>query len=144
MAKTQKLLIEFGDGESPEEFGFNCTINSNQEFNLTATTVEANEPNCVDPNAPSWIARAIDTLSAGITGDGTADPLSYGALRDRFFAAVSFNIRVTLDIPGAAGGGYYEGKYILTTLGTAKEGKGFVTASIELASDGPIVWVDAA
>lgn len=144
MAKTQKLLIEFGDGETVEEFAFNCTINTSREFTITATAIEANEPSCVNPDAPSWVARAIDTLSAGITGEGTMDPISYGALRDRMLAAEPFNVRVTLDLPGAAGGGYYVGSYVMTSLGTAKEGKGFVTASVEMASNGVVAWVDAA
>lgn len=144
MAKTQKLLIEFGDGGGPEEFAFNCTINTSREFTLTATAVEATDPNCVDPDAPSWVARAIDTLSAGITGEGTMDPISYGALRDRMLAAEPFNVRVTLDLPGASGGGYFQGSYVMTSLGLAKEGKNFVSASVELASNGAITWTDAA
>lgn len=144
MAKTRKLLIEFGDGGSPEDFGFNCSINTNREFTIEATTVEATDPNCIDPDAPAWVARVIDTLSAGITGEGTMDPLSYGALRDRMLAGESFNVRVTLDLSGAAGGGYYAGAYVMTSLGAAKEGRGFVTCSVALSSDGAIVWVPAA
>jgi len=144
MAKTQKLLIEFGDGEAPEEFAFNCSINTTREFTLEASTVEATEPNCIDPDAPAWVARVVDTLSAGITGEGTMDPISWGALRDRMLAAVAFICRITLDLPGAQGGGHFQGAFIMTNLGVAKEGRGFVSCSVSLASDGAIVWTDAA
>ena len=144
MAKTQKLLIEFGDGGSPEDFAFNCSINTNREFTIEATSLEATDPNCVDPDAPAWIGRAIDTLSAGITGEGTMDPLSWGALRDFMLAAEPINMRVTLDLPGAQGGGYFSGSFVMTSLGAAKEGRGFVTCSVELQSNGAIAWTDAA
>lgn len=144
MAKTRKLLIEFGDGGSPEDFGFNCSINTNREFTIEATTIEATDPNCTDPDAPAWVARVVDTLSAGVNGEGTMDPLSYGALRARMLAGESFNVRVTLDIPGNQGGGWFQGAYVMTSLGTAKEGRGFVTTSVALQSDGPVTWTDAA
>lgn len=144
MAKTQKLLIEFGDGESPEEFAFNCSINTNREFTIEGSTIDATTPNCVDPDAPAWVGRVIDTLSAGISGEGTMDPISWGALRDRMLAAVAFNARVTLDLAGAQGGGYFAGSFVMTSLGVAKEGRGFVYCSVELQSDGAITWTDAA
>lgn len=144
MATTTKLLIEFGDGGGSEEFAYNCSINTTQEFTLDATAVEAATPNCTDPYAPAWVSRTIDTLSAGISGEGTADPISYGALRERMLAGEAFNVRVTIDLAGSAGGGYYQGSYVMTSLGTAKEGKGFVTCSVAMASNGEVTWVDAA
>lgn len=143
MAATRKLLIEFGDGGSPEDFAFNCSINTNREFTLSATMTEWTEPSCVDPDAPSWQRRAVDMLSAGITGAGTMDPLSYGALRDMFLAGVAINMRVKLDLALAAGGGHFAGAFLVTSLGVAKEGKGVATCTIELQSDGAITWVDA-
>lgn len=144
MATTQKLLIQFGDGAEPEQFLYNCTINTTREFTLEGTTVDGNEPNCEDPDAPTWVVRAIDTLSAGITGAGTMDPLSYAVLRGYMLAAEAFNVRVKLDLPSAQGGGYFEGQYVMTSLGVAKEGKGFVTANVALSSNGAVAWVDAA
>lgn len=144
MAKTRKLLIEFGDGGSPEDFGFSCSINTNRKFTIEGSTIDITDPNCIDPDAPGWVARVIDTLSGSISGEGTMDPLSYGALRTRMLAGEEFNVRVTLDLPGAQGGGYYQGAFVMTSLGTAKEGRGFVTCSVELQSSGTITWVDAA
>lgn len=143
MPKTSKLLIEFGDGEDPEDFAFNCSINTNQEFTLEATTVDAVEPNCTDPDVPAWVARVIDTLSASVSGTGTMDPISWGALRDRMLAGEEFNVRVTLDLPSASGGGYFAGPYVMTSLGIAKEGRrGFVTSTLALSSAGTVTWTD--
>jgi hypothetical protein len=144
MATTRKLLIQFGDGADPEVYSHNCSINTSREFTLEATTVDQTEPDCEAPDAPSWVARAVDTLSAGISGAGTMDPVSWGVLRDLMLAGEPFNVRVKLDIPLAQGGGHFQGRYVVTTLGMAKEGKGYVTSNVALSSDGIVTWVDAA
>lgn len=144
MATTKSLLIQFGDGDSPEVYAHNCTINLSKEFTLEASTIDATEPNCEDEDAPAWVLRAVDTLSAGISGSGTMDPVSYGVLRAKMLAGTAFNVRVKLDLALAAGGGYFQGSYVMTTLGLAKEGKGFVSANVSLASSGEVTWVDAA
>ncbi|GHC61622.1 phage tail tube protein [Limoniibacter endophyticus] len=144
MATTKQLLIQFSDGGSPETWAHSCTINTTQEFTIEATTTEATAPNCEDPNAPGWVLRAVDTLSAGINGAGTMDPVSFGVLRDKTLAGESFPVRVTLGgLTGVQGGGHFEGNYVMTSLGLAKEGKGYVTSTVALSSDGEITWVDA-
>lgn len=145
MATTKQLLIQFSDGGSPATFAHACTINTTQDFTIEATTVDATEPNCNDPNAPAWVLRAVDTLSATINGAGTMDPVSYGVLREKMLAGEPFDVRVTLSgLSGAQGGGYFLGAYVMTSLGMAKEGKGFVSATVALANNGEVTWVAAA
>ncbi|QMV02574.1 hypothetical protein GHV40_14275 [Devosia sp. D6-9] len=143
MATTKKLLIQFGDGADPEVFEHNCTINTSQDFTIEATTVDATEPNCAEPDAPAWVLRSIDTLSAGINGAGTMDPLSFAKLRDNMLSGEPFNVRVMIDLASAAGGGHFAGRYVMTTLGIAKEGKGYISANLALSSDGAVTWVPA-
>lgn len=144
MATTTSLLLQFGNGETPEVFATNCSVNTTREFTIEASPLEFSVPDCDDENAPSWIERVIDTLSAGISGAGTMDPLSYATLRGLMLAGQPFNMRVKLDIPLAAGGGYFTGSYVFTSLGLAKEGKGLVSCSLSISSNGEITWVDAA
>lgn len=143
MATTKKLLIQFGDGAAPEEFTHACTINTSQDFTIEATTTDATEPNCEDPDAPGWVLRAVDTLSAGINGAGTMDPMSFGALRDHALSGQPFNVRVLLDLPAGQGGGHFQGRYVMTSLGLAKEGKGYVSTTVAMSSDGEIAWIAA-
>lgn len=144
MATTRKLLVQIGDGATPEEFKHSCTINTTQDFTLEATTTDGTEPNCEDPNAPNWVLRAVDTLSAGINGAGTMDPASYGVLRTKMLAGEEFKVRVLLDgLTALQGGGYFEGNYVMTNLGLAKEGKGYVTSTVALQSSGKVDWVPA-
>jgi Phage tail tube protein len=144
LATTKKLLIQFGDAASPEVFAHSCTINTSQDFSIEATTTDATEPNCEDPNAPGWVLRSVDTLSASINGAGTMDPVSFGVLRDNMLSGEPFNVRVTLDgLTSIKGGGHFAGRYVMTNLGLAKEGKGYVTSTVALQSDGEIKWVPA-
>lgn len=143
MGTTRKLLIQFGDRESPETFAYNCSINTTQDFTIEATTTDSTEPNCEDPNAPAWVLRAVDTLSAGINGAGTTDLLSFAVLREHMMSGEAFNVRVLFDESSAAGGGYFQGRYVMTTLGVAKEGKGYVSSTVALSSDGAVEWVAA-
>lgn len=144
MATTKSLLIQFGDGALPEVFSHNCSINTTREFTIEASTNDGTQPDCDNLDAPSWVLRSIDTLSAGISGAGTMDPVSWGVLRTKMLAGLSFNMRVKLDLPLASGGGYFSGAFIVNSLGMAKEGKGYVTCTVSLQSDGEIVWTDAA
>lgn len=144
MATTKQLLIQFSDGGTPETWAHSCTINTSSDFTIEATTVDATDPNCANPDAPGWVLRAVDTLSAAINGAGTMDPVSYGVLREKMLAGESFAVRVTLaGLTAALGGGHFEGNYVMTSLGIAKEGKGYVSSTVALQSDGEVAWVPA-
>ncbi|MCA2372203.1 hypothetical protein ATU3B_11290 [Agrobacterium genomosp. 3 str. CIP 111-78] len=144
MATTKKLLIQFGDGAEPEVFAHSCTINTSQDFTIEATMTESTDPNCENPDAPGWVLRSVDTLSANINGAGTADPVSYGVLRQKMLSGEPFNVRVLVDLPKAQGGGWYAGRYVMSSLGLAKEGKGYLSSTVALQSDGVVAWVEAA
>jgi predicted secreted protein len=144
MSTTKKLLVQFGNGAAPEVFAHACTINTSQDFTVEATTTDATDPNCEDPDAPGWVLRSVDTLSASINGAGTMDPVSFAMLRDKMLSGEPINTRVLMDEPKAKGGGWYAGRYVVTSLGIAKEGKGYVSSTVALQSDGKVVWVDAA
>ncbi len=144
MATTKKLLIQIGDGEDPEVFAHSCTINTSQDFTIEATTTDATDPNCENPDAPGWVLRSVDTLSANINGAGTADAISYGVLRKHMLSGEPFNVRVLMDLPKAQGGGWYAGRYVMTSLGLAKEGKGYLSSTVAMQSDGEVKWVEAA
>lgn len=140
---TKKLVIQFGNKVTPTVFAHLCTINTSRDFTITASSTEATEPNCEDPDAPGFVLRSVDTLSADINGAGTMDTLSFATARDLMLSGESFPVRVLLDLTKTKGGGYFEGNYVMTSLGLSKEGKGYVESSIALSSDGEVKWVAA-
>jgi hypothetical protein len=138
MATTRKLLIQFGDGGSPETFAHNCSINTNREVTYTTEFTEWDEPDCDDLDGPSVRRRAPSVLDSTISGAGTTDPESYETLFDKWLAGEPINCRIKIDEPGASGGFYTQAAYYIASIGQAKEGKGVVTFSIELSQDGTL------
>lgn len=144
MATTNRLLIQIEDTPDSGVYATNCSLNSNKEFTIEASTSDFIEPNCEDEFAPNFQGRVIDVLSAGINGAGTTDPVSYGRLRAWMLSGEPRNVRVKLDIPLASGGGYYHGAFVMTQLGLAREGKGIVSSTMAFQSAGEFEWTDAA
>lgn len=144
MATTTKLLIQIEDTPGSGTYAVNCSINTTKEFTLEASTNDFVEPNCEDEQAPNWQGRIVDILSAGINGAGTTDPASFGKLRSWMLSAEPRNVRVKIDLALASGGGYFEGPFVMTSLGVAKEGKGIVSSTMAFQSAGAITWTDAA
>jgi hypothetical protein len=146
--RATKLLIQLGDGASPEVFAAPCAITA-KGINFTANTQDDEIADCDDPDAPIWVARGISSLSAGITGSGTL-ALKHGSdfpfedWRDWFLSGDPRNIRVKFDVTGANGGGYYEMSAVLTTFNQTGEGKGLVQLELGIASAGVVEWEDAA
>lgn len=141
--RATKLLVQLGDGASPEVFTAPCGLTT-KGIDLTATTQDDEVQDCDDPDAPIWVARGIASLSAGISGSGTLAMESLETWRDWFLSGDPKNIRVKLDLPGASGGGYYAMSAVLTAFNQNGEGKGLVQASITIQSNGEVTWSDAA
>lgn len=120
-----QFWIVVGDGESPELFEAPCGLTS-KAFNQTASTQETIVPDCVDPDAPAFVERAVDALSSEISGDGVlAMEAHHNIWQPWLFEAAPRNVRIGLgSIPDPLVGGYYEGPYILTVLNmTADRGQ---------------------
>jgi hypothetical protein len=143
IAKTKKLIVLLQQNGSPTTWEAPCSINTNREFTIEAAVSEVPEVDCDDPDAPSWVARAVETLSAGLSGAGTLDTPDFEQWRDWMLSAEEKEIRIKLDVPLADGGGWFQGPFLITSLGLGKEGKGFTTFSCELQSAGEITWTDA-
>lgn len=136
--KGSEMIIELGDGASPETFVAPCALNT-KGINFTGTANEANVPDCDDPDAPLWIERVISTLSASIAGAGTLAFESYDIWREWFLSGLERNIRVRFNV-AAPNGGYYSTSAVLTTFNTTGNQGELATIDIEAQSDGEVVW----
>jgi predicted secreted protein len=132
-----QFLVKIGDGADPEVFGAPCGLTT-KNFNQTANTQETTVPDCDDPDAPAYIERAVDTLSAEISGSGVlAKEAHEDVWQPTFQAAASVNCRV---YPFGAAGGFYAGKFVLTQYNNAVQRGQKVNVDITLASDGEYTW----
>lgn len=133
-----KFKIYLEDPDAPGTYILPCGFRD-KSMDLDAATQEEALPDCDDPDAAAWLARAVSTLSATVTGNGLFAIESYATWRRWMLAADSRNVRVVFDDVAA---GYYQGAAVLTKLGHAVQLGQRIQASVSLASDGAWAWTD--
>lgn len=139
-----KLLIMIGDGASPETFAHPCSINAEREFALEANVNESITIDCDDPDAPGWVDREVESLSAQITGAGTLNGPDFEDFFAWYSEAQPRNVRVFLNTSAANGGGTAEGAFLLTNLTQTGARGEKVQVSLTLQSTGPVEYTPAA
>ncbi len=138
-----QFLIEVGDGASPETFAAPCGLTS-KGFNQSASTQDTTVPDCDDPDAPAYVERAVDALSAEISGSGVLAMEAFTDVWEPWYRSALFrNAHVRLDVPAADGGGYYTGKFILSQFNMTGQRGQKVNVEVTMVSDGEITWVPA-
>lgn len=111
-----------------------------KNFTLTKNLQELDIPDCDDPDAPSWIGRDVQNLSATISGDGVAAAES---VPDWNSAAISVSsVPMKVEIEFTTGLKVFTGYFIVDSLTFGAESGGRVTLAINAQSDGEIddVW----
>lgn len=131
-----KLLVKIGDGGSPETFTHNCSINAARSFELASQVNEFAVPDCDDPDLMAWLEREKISIGSTINGAGilNSDDIP-------FFSAYAIspdpkNVRCVVDVPGADGGGYWPGAFLLTTFGITGDRGGKVEVNLAFQSTG--------
>lgn len=140
-----KLLIQIGNGATPSEvFAHDCLINTDRGIAFSADENRQVIPDCDNPDDPAWSVLNKDGLQAQITGSGMLHTTSLEAWFDWFNSDDAKNIRVVIDVPAGAGGGYWEMAAKLTGFEVSGSRNEKATISVTIGSDGPVAWVDAA
>lgn len=135
-----KLLIQVGDGNSPEVFAEPCGLTT-KGINFTKGTNDINVPDCADPEAPAWTERGVVSLSSTISGSGILAMEARATWWAWYASTVSRHCRVKLDNPTY--GGYFSGLFHLTRLDMSAALGNKVAVTAELINDGQITWVPA-
>lgn len=129
------MLIEIGDGASPEVFTAPCALDA-KSFNRSASMNEFNVADCDDPDAPVWVERVKAALTAGISGSGTLAEESLDTYEALFADVDPRNIRITLDYP--AGARQYVGLFHLETLNLSGNNAELVQVELSFVSHGEV------
>ncbi|MUZ65334.1 phage tail tube protein [Agrobacterium vitis] len=141
--KGEKLLIQIGDGATPEVFAIDCLINTDRGIKFSSDTTDTNLPDCDNPGAPAWKFRNKDGFAAEISGAGKTHTPSLKLFWDWFNSDDGKNCRVLVDATAANGGGYWVGSFKCTDFEVTGTPKEYADCSITLQSDGVVTWVDA-
>lgn len=139
--KGSKFLIRLGNGASPEVFVAPCALTS-KAIAFTASTNDQNVDDCDDPDAATWTARVIASLSAGVSGSGTLAMESLAAWRVWFLSALEKNIQVWID--DDTYGGYYSMSAVLTGFTNGANQRELATIEVEIQSNGEVTWTAGA
>lgn len=130
------------DAPAPMTYGAPCGLTT-KNFTLSKNLQEVNIPDCDDPDAPIWLGRDVQNLSATISGDGVAAAES---VPDWNSAAISTeSIPMKVEIEFTTGMKVFEGYFIIDNLAFNAEQGGRVTLSFNAQSDGEISdqWIAA-
>lgn len=134
--KFGKFRVLLGDGNSPEVFTAPCGFTS-KSLVLSKNLTEVNLPDCDDPDAPAWVGRDVESLTASITGEGVMAFESADDWMDAFESTESVSVRVEIEFPTITY--VYEGKMHIASMTLGAEQGGRVTNNIEMQSDGELV-----
>jgi hypothetical protein len=137
------LLVQIGDGASPENFTHDCLINTSRGIQFSADTNEFIVPDCINVEDPAWKEVTKDGLSAAVNGAGMANTPSIKAWFDWWRGKDTKNCRIRVNVDGADGGGYWQGAFHLTSFEVTGERNAKAENTVSLMSSGEVVWVDA-
>lgn len=132
--KGSQFLIKIETDASPQVFAAPCGI-STKGIDFSASTNETNVPDCDDPDAPQWVERVVQSLSAGLNAAGIMAEESYGTWRDWYLAATKRAVRIYV-----GGLGYYYGDFLLTAFKTTGNIGEKVQVDLTMQNDGQIQW----
>ncbi|ASY68900.1 phage tail tube protein [Sinorhizobium fredii] len=135
-ARFGKFRVLIGDGASPEQFVAPCGFTS-KSLALSKNLTDVNLPDCDDPDAPAWVGRDVESLTASITGEGVMAAESVETWMEAFESTDSVNVKVEIELPAVT---YtYTGRMHIASMTLGAEQGGRVTNNVEMQSDGELV-----
>lgn len=137
-APGEQLVLQLGNGASPEVFTASCTINTQRSLALTATASVTELADCVTPSNPAQVVRQIKSIDLKFTGQGIADAPSLLALMQWWQGGAAKNIKIIENRTGANGGFTYSLAAVCTAIELAGVRGEMQTFSITVEASGPI------
>ncbi|AJY44664.1 phage tail tube protein [Martelella endophytica] len=141
--QTKRLIIQLGDGGSPELFAHTCGANT---FGITLTNNlgENTVLDCDDPlDLPATITRHLESQDTSVSISGMVTTEAWPTWRDWADDGSEKNIKMLIDEPAASNGGFWIMPAYLGSLELSKEGSGKVTFTGSISGSGRRVWTDA-
>lgn len=140
----QKLLVQIGDGASPETFAHDCMINTERGISISADTNEYVIGDCDSPDDMAWKEVTKDGAQVTIQGAGMMHSTSWKSTwYDWAVSPDSKTCRINLNIGAEFGGGYLQGEFHLTQFEITGNRGDKITASMTLVSSGALDWTAA-
>lgn len=129
--KFGALLIEVGDGRSPEGFTAPCGLKT-KSFGIDKTINSEAVPDCEDPDAPAWDEGDVVSLRSNISGSGVLADEFIDIWENWATSEDTRNVRVTI------GDHIWEGAYHLTRFEITADLGSKVAVNVEMQSSGEV------
>lgn len=100
----EKLLIQIGDGGSPEAFAHPCLINTDRNVDFKTNMTETEVANCTTPETPAKIVRKAKSTDFSAGGAGKVDKTSVLAYIQWWASGLPKNVKIVQNTTGALGG----------------------------------------
>lgn len=139
----EKLLIQIGNGATPEVFTHPCLINAERGLQISSETTESVVPDCDDPTLPAWKEIFKDGLSIQVTGGGVLHTSDIETYFNWMNTDTAKNVRINFNVSNILGGGYISVPMKLTAFNVTGQRKNDSTVEITLMSHGVATWTDA-
>jgi predicted secreted protein len=115
-ASGELLVLQLGNGATPEVFTATCTINTSRSLDLSAKASSAELADCVTPSNPASMIRQVQSTDWKFSGSGVVDAPSIQALLNWFTSGAQKNVKVIQNKTGAAGGFTLTGPAVCTSM----------------------------
>jgi hypothetical protein len=137
-----KILKVGGDYTNSNDYEKPCGFTS-KGYDQTKSVNETEVPDCDDEDKAAQVRRSTKALSRSFSGNGVL-AMEWRARYQSFYDAQdSVYCRIYIDDVLANAGGYWQGKFVLTTFNSSADKGDFIKVAIELQSDGDVPWIDA-
>lgn len=134
--KGQKIVLQLGDGESPEAFTTVCGLNT-RGLQRSRAANDAQVWDCTDPDALPIIERESGASDWTITGEGYAVAAELDRIEEAFETPA--NWRVTFFGAGTTATRTYTGNAIMTDLNIGATNGEKASISLTLSGNGALV-----
>lgn len=135
-ARFGKFRVLLGDSASPIVYTAPCGFTS-KSLTLTKNLQDINLPDCDDPDAPAWVGRDVQSLSAAINGEGVLAAESAPDWMAAFEDVDSIPVRIEIEFSTITY--VYTGLMHIAEMALGAEQGGRVTNNVQMQSDGELV-----
>lgn len=138
--KGAELLVQVGDGATPEVFAHRCSINTSRGIQWSSNQVTTPVVDCDNPADPAWMETDIDGLSCTIDGAGRVDVGDEAFWDDWFVSGEAKNVKFKMNKTGAS---VWTGAFKLASWGmSAGDRLEKAESTISLVSTGAVTRAD--
>lgn len=136
--KFGKFFVRLSDGGSPPEFIAPCGFTS-KSFTRNKTLNEVPIPDCDNPDAPAWVDRDVQSMSATISGSGVLAKSAVPIWEAALASTDSIECEVELEYPDGDSD-VYTGNFHLESFEITGSNGERVQVSVSMQSDGEIEY----